>query len=108
MYIRYLISIQFMMLVSPRGSADGTDVVVGPNPRGNPSRELGRSGRHSSALFALALDEPRPSVVQRTATDPATILASQAGTRIGALAPTASARCGSHSETRAGSSSVML
>jgi hypothetical protein len=82
--------------------------VVGANPCRNPARQLAQIGCQPRALFALLLDEPRPSVIHRTATDPAMILASQAGTCIGGLAPTASASYGSHWETRAGSSSVML
>src|SRR5690606_24867686 len=74
----------------------------------NPSRQLLQRGRQSSSRFAFALDAPRPSVIQRTTTSPASGRASHTGTRRGGFAPTAAARCGSHSATGAGSSSTTL
>lgn len=77
-------------------------------PSRKPCLQLRHSGAQSSSRLAFAFDEPRPSVIHRTATSPAMSRASHFGTRMGGLAPTSSARYGSHSEAEAGSSSVML
>src|SRR3954453_2651215 len=77
-------------------------------PAAKPSRQLGWLGRQPNSAFAFAFDAPRDSVIMATAAGLATTLAIHAGTLRGGLAPSVSARYGSHSLTGAGSSSTML
>src|SRR5207247_4396664 len=58
--------------------------------------------------LAFAFDVPRICVIIDTPTSPAASRPSQTGTRIGGLAPTASASNGSHTDTGSGSSSATL
>src|ERR671923_931122 len=44
--------------------------VVSRSPSRNPSPQLGHAGRQSSSRLAFALEAPRASVIQRTATAP--------------------------------------
>ena len=84
------------------------DVAARLATSANPWRHDGCAGRQPSSRLALALEPPRTSVIIATICSPANNRPSQAGTRIGRLAPSKVARTGSHSLTGAGSSSTML
>jgi len=73
-----------------------------------PSRQVGYAGLQSRSDFALALSAPCIPSANSTATAPATMRASQCGTRKGAGAPIASANFGSQACIGAGPSSTML
>jgi hypothetical protein len=74
----------------------------------NPCRQVGCAGCHASSRFAFALDAPRISVISTTPACPANSRPMKRGTRSGFFAPSSVASAGSHSATRAGSSSTML
>src|SRR5580704_566999 len=78
-----------------------------PRPLLKPSRQLGHIKFKPKACLALAFEAPRTSVMNMTAS-PIMKRAIQAGIPRGGLAPSASARAGSHCDTGAGSSSTML
>jgi len=77
------------------------------SPCTKPSRQLANDGRHPSSRFAFPFEAPRSSFIITTAADPAAIRPRSGGTRIGRLAPSASASAGGHSEPGAGSSSTI-
>jgi hypothetical protein len=58
--------------------------------------------------LARAFDDPRVAVIIDTTTSPPTSRPTQTGSRNGGFAPTHEAKCGSHCDTGAGSSSTML
>ena len=74
----------------------------------NPSRQLAYRGTQPSSFLAFWFEDPRELVIWATTNSPASSRPSQAGMRIGGLAPATWARYGSHSETGAGSSSTTL
>src|SRR5262245_61995861 len=74
----------------------------------NPCRQLACAGLHPSSRLAFAFEAPRSSVMSSTPHSPANSRPINRGTRLGSLAPTARASAGSHSATRAGSSSTTL
>ena len=62
-----------------------------PSASEKPVLQLGYRGSQPSSRLAFALEAPRSSVAIITANRPATIRASQVGTRRGGFAPSASA-----------------
>ena len=97
-----------LVLLTVRVTQAACCVVARLATSANPWRHDGCAGRQPSSRLALALEPPRTSVIIETRCSPANNRPSQAGTRIGGLAPTRVARAGSHSLTSAGSSSTML
>src|SRR5262249_34205230 len=92
----------------PTGSGPKPGTGTSLSPLRKPSRRVGYCGAQPTSALPFAFDVPRIFVIIDPSPSPAAGRPSHIGTRIGGLAPTASASSGSHTETGSGSSSATL